>query len=93
MRVIDTRHRPLPHRRHLVRLRSRHGRCGLESTFWGIATNVLSAAWHRSPTDTELLPYWRLLIDHNRDRLADPANPDLIYAGQIFELPSPPPPP
>jgi nucleoid-associated protein YgaU len=32
--------------------------------------------------------YWRTLVEHNRARLADPTNPDLVFAGQVFELPS-----
>lgn len=31
--------------------------------------------------------YWRALIDANRDRLVDPADPDLILPGQELELP------
>ena len=41
------------------------------------------------PTDAEIDPYWRRLIEHNRDRLIDPANPDLIHPGQVFETPTP----
>ncbi|MGQ0744768.1 MAG: LysM peptidoglycan-binding domain-containing protein [Acidimicrobiales bacterium] len=35
----------------------------------------------------EVGAYWRELIEVNRDRLADPANPDLIFPGQQFRLP------
>ncbi len=61
--------------------------------FWHVARAVLTEAWKRPPSDVELLPYWRLLVEHNRSRLADPANPDLVYPGQVLELPGPPPPP
>ncbi len=61
--------------------------------FWSVATRVLNEAWRRPPTDAEVLPYWHLLVEHNRSRLVDPANADLVYAGQVFELPPPPPTP
>ena len=32
-------------------------------------------------------PYWRVLIEANRDHLAVPGEPDLIYPGQVFTLP------
>jgi len=39
------------------------------------------------PTDAEVEPYWRRLIDLNRSRLVDPGNPDLIFPTQVFDLP------
>lgn len=59
-------------------------------SFWHVAHVVLTATWHRPPTDVELLDYWHTLVEHNRSRLADPANADLVYPGQVFELPNPP---
>lgn len=59
--------------------------------FWGIAEQALSDAWGRQPTDAELAPYWRRLIEHNRHRLADPTNPDLLFPGQVVALPEAPP--
>jgi hypothetical protein len=38
----------------------------------------------------ETAAYHRLLIDANRHRLAVPDNPDLVFAGQEFTLPTPP---
>jgi nucleoid-associated protein YgaU len=35
--------------------------------------------------------YWRRLIAANRARLVDPANPDLLYPGQVLRLPDPRP--
>jgi nucleoid-associated protein YgaU len=32
-------------------------------------------------------PYWRAVIDANRDRLAVPGDPDLILPGQVIVLP------
>ncbi len=61
--------------------------------FWHIARTTLEQAWDRTPTDEEIDPYWRDLIDTNRDRLAPPGDPDLIHPGQQFELPAVPPDP
>lgn len=58
---------------------------------WGIAETTLARAWGREATDAEVEPYWRELVARNREALADPANPDLVYPGQVFRLPSPPP--
>lgn len=54
---------------------------------WGIAEHALARHLDRSPTDAEVAPYWRRLVETNRSRLVDPSNPDLIYAGQRFVLP------
>jgi nucleoid-associated protein YgaU len=34
--------------------------------------------------------YWTTLISANRTRLAHGDDPDLVFPGQIFELPAPP---
>lgn len=60
-------------------------------SFWTMSRSVLRNTQHRPPDDREIVAYWRTLIEHNRSRLVDPANPNLIYPGQIFELPPPPP--
>ena len=39
------------------------------------------------PTDRAVGRYWRRLVAANRDRLVDPANPDLVLPGQQFVLP------
>jgi len=62
----------------------RPGQC-----FWSIAEAELSRAWGRPPTAAEIVPYWHRLIEANRSALADPANADLIFAGQVFALPAP----
>ena len=59
--------------------------------FWSIAEDVLQRAWNRPPTDAEIVPYWRALIEANRARLGDPGNPDLIFPAQLFTVPAPPP--
>ena len=57
---------------------------------WSVAERVLHTAWGRAPTDREVVPYWSRLVDDNRPRLADPANPDLVFPGQVVALPAPP---
>jgi hypothetical protein len=54
---------------------------------WSIAESHLGDSLGRPPTDAEIAPYWRRLIDHNRSRLRDPNEPDLIFVDQMFELP------
>lgn len=54
---------------------------------WRIAQDTLAARLGRTPTDAEVVPYWRRVIDENRARLVDPDNPDLILPGQVVALP------
>ncbi|RMH80581.1 MAG: LysM peptidoglycan-binding domain-containing protein [Actinomyces sp.] len=54
---------------------------------WTIAEHRLATDLGRSPTDTEILPYWQQLIEQNRGRYVEPGNPDLILPGQILTLP------
>ena len=61
--------------------------------FWSIAERLLTGAWGRPPSDAETDPYWRQLVEANRDRLADRANPDLLFVGQVLGVPPPPAPP
>lgn len=58
--------------------------------FWSIAESVLATAWGRPPTDRELAPYWRALVEANRDRLVHVNNADLIFPAQTFVVPAPP---
>lgn len=58
--------------------------------FWAIAEQTLQDAWGRVPTDTEVAPYWRDLVEANRERLLPPDDPDLVYPGQQFVVPTPP---
>lgn len=60
---------------------------------WAVAVRTLTAAWGTVPTDHEVAPYWRRLVAANRDHLADPANPDLVFPGQMMVVPVPPPSP
>ena len=54
---------------------------------WSIARAELTARLGRRPTNAEVDPYWRQLIDLNRDRLVHRDDPGLIYPGQTFDLP------
>ena len=58
---------------------------------WSIAADRLDDAWQRPVSDAEIAPYWRAIIDANRDRLVVAGEPDLIVAGQVFVLPPPGP--
>jgi nucleoid-associated protein YgaU len=57
---------------------------------WTIAHNVQSLSTGRTPTEQETAAYWTQLVAANRDRLAEPDNPDLIFSGQIIHLPNTP---
>lgn len=66
---------------------------GAGDHLWSVAERALAEAWGREPTDDELVPYWEQLVEVNRHRLADPANPDLVFPGQVVTMPPPPPAP
>ena len=55
-------------------------------TFWSIAEDVVRTDGH-APSDHDVVSYWHALIDRNHDRLRVPGEPDLIFPGQVFELP------
>jgi nucleoid-associated protein YgaU len=57
-------------------------------SLWRIAEDHLEAAWGRIPRDAEVVPYWRDVIERNRDRLVVPDDPDLILPGQVLVLPT-----
>ncbi|MET0158327.1 MAG: LysM peptidoglycan-binding domain-containing protein, partial [Acidimicrobiales bacterium] len=56
-------------------------------SFWSIAEDQVTIRLGRTPTDAEVLEPWLALIDANRDRLLDPADPDLLHPGQVLRLP------
>lgn len=56
-------------------------------SLWSLAEAQLTASLDRPVSDAEVERYWRRVLDENRSRLADPANPDLIFAGQVFAIP------
>jgi nucleoid-associated protein YgaU len=57
--------------------------------FWSIAESVLADRLGRAPTDAEIVPYWRRLIEANRAELVQRGDPDLILPGQTFTIPGP----
>jgi nucleoid-associated protein YgaU len=57
--------------------------------FWVIAEATLAQSLGRQPADGETAGYWRRLVETNQGRLADPSNPDLLFTGQVIELPDP----
>ena len=60
---------------------------------WGLTESVLATTWGRAPSDGEVTPFWQAVIEANRGVLADPDNPDLVFSGQVFVIPTPPPAP
>lgn len=54
---------------------------------WSIAERHLGDLRGTAVPDDDVTDYWRRLVEANRDRLVDPANPDLILPGQQFVLP------
>jgi resuscitation-promoting factor RpfA len=54
---------------------------------WSIAAAHLAAHLDRAPTEAEITPHWRRLVEENRDRLANPDDPDLLFPGQRLVLP------
>lgn len=54
---------------------------------WAIAEETLTGHLGRKVSDAEVDPYWRQMIELNRDRLADPKDPSVIFVGQDILLP------
>lgn len=54
---------------------------------WRVAAETVENRLGRTPSTGEIGRYWRTLIEANRDRLVDPANPDLVFTGQVLTLP------
>lgn len=55
---------------------------------WDLAEDHLEEAIDRQAANAEITPYWLDVIDENRPRLHDPANPSLIHPGQRLHLPA-----
>jgi nucleoid-associated protein YgaU len=60
---------------------------------WTLAATALERSWGRPPRPAEVVPYWRSIIDRNVSAFVRGGDPDLIYAGQVIDLPPPPPAP
>lgn len=54
---------------------------------WSIAAETIADELADDPTEDQITRYWLAVVEVNRDRLVDPANPDLILPGQEFVLP------
>jgi hypothetical protein len=63
---------------------------GAGDHLWSVADRALTGAWGRAASDAELAPYWEQVVAVNRERLADPGNPDLLFPGQVVSVPTPP---
>ncbi len=57
---------------------------------WGLSEGRLSQAIGRAPLDHEVAPYWREVVEANRERIRS-GNPDLIQPGEVVTLPDPSP--
>jgi nucleoid-associated protein YgaU len=57
---------------------------------WKISQTRLDLALGRRATAVEVDPYWRDLIELNRQELAS-GDPDLIFPGEVIHLPPPAP--
>lgn len=53
---------------------------------WKISSRWLEGELGRSPSNGEISPYWREVIDVNLPQLRS-GNPDLIYPGEVVTLP------
>ncbi|MGC1512799.1 MAG: LysM domain-containing protein [Acidimicrobiales bacterium] len=56
---------------------------------WGIAESVMAEHGFHRASEADIARYWAALIAANRDRLADAANPDLIFTDQVLLVPAP----
>lgn len=56
---------------------------------WSITEEHLADQLGVDPTPAQVRLEWAEVIELNRDRLADPAQPDRVYAGQVLRLPTP----
>lgn len=53
---------------------------------WKISASHLRGQLGREAKDGEIWPYWRLVIETNQEALRS-GDPDLIYPGEVIELP------
>jgi nucleoid-associated protein YgaU len=56
---------------------------------WKISESHLEVILDRPAQPGEIDPYWRVVIESNRDRLIS-GDPDLIYPGEVITLPPSP---
>jgi hypothetical protein len=53
---------------------------------WTMSRRHLTDLLNRPPTNQEIAPYWRRVITANQPNLIS-GDPDLIYAGEVIEMP------
>jgi hypothetical protein len=58
---------------------------------WHVATATLERAWGRAPSDSAIAAYVVAITRANAAVFVVPGNADLVYPGQRFVLPPPPP--
>ncbi len=58
-------------------------------SFWRLAERHQADRLGRQPTDGEVVACWVDLVARNRHRLVVRDDPDLIFPGQVFEVPCP----
>ena len=56
-------------------------------SFWSIAEDVVGDDRAAAAEEAEIDAYWHQLVAANRDRLAVPDQPDLLFPGQVLTLP------
>jgi hypothetical protein len=57
-------------------------------SLWAIAAAHVSDHLGRSATDAEVTPYWVDLVRANAGHLVHPGDADLVYPGQVVDLPA-----
>lgn len=57
--------------------------------FWSIAEEIVASTTGDAGDTRAVTTYWSRLVDANRERLVDPGNIDLLYAGQRIVIPAP----
>ena len=54
---------------------------------WSIAAHLVGEHLGREATYREVDPYWRRLLAANQHRLPDPDTPDLVFPGDVLDVP------
>ena len=54
---------------------------------WKISARHLHANFSRDATSSEILPYWREVVETNRPTLRS-GDPDVIHPGEVIRLPA-----
>ncbi len=62
---------------------------GPGDSFWRLAERHEAERLGRLPSDDEVAACWTQLVGLNRHRLVVPGNPDLLFPGQVLQLPCP----